>query len=139
MADFSRPLPHQAVISSDFSAGREVVESILGNARQLGYSAECAFAIHLSLEEAIVNAIKHGNKNDASKQVVISYHVDRDRLTVRVRDEGTGFDPCCVPDCTAPDRISVPNGRGIMLMHAYMDSVSYNDKGNEVQLVKEKS
>lgn len=138
MADFSRPLTHQTVIPSDFTAGREVVEHILGTARQQGYSTECAFAIHLSLEEAIVNAIKHGNKNDTSKRVVISYSVEPERLTVRVRDEGTGFDPCCVPDCTAPERISVPNGRGIMLMHAYMDSVCYNDQGNEVQLVKER-
>ncbi|GMV97659.1 MAG: ATP-binding protein [Phycisphaerae bacterium] len=138
-ADFdSRPLPHQVVISSDLSAAREVEEEILRKACGLGYSPDCCFAVRLSLEEAIVNAHKHGNKADPNKKIIISHQVDGQRVVVRVRDEGTGFDPGELPDCTAPDRISLPNGRGIMLMCAYMDSVCYNATGNEVQLVKEK-
>ena len=59
------------------------------------------------------------------------------RLIIRVRDEGQGFDPSVVPDPTEPNRISLPYGRGIMLMRAYLDEIIYNQQGNEVQLVKE--
>ena len=139
MPDFeARPLPHQVVIPSDLTVGHTVAEEILRKAEELGYSKECTFAIHLAMEEAIVNAHKHGNKSDKSKKIVISHQIDAQRVVVRVRDEGAGFNPGCVPDCTAPDRISLPNGRGIMLMHAYMDGVCYNQQGNEVELVKER-
>ena len=104
----------------------------------MGYSPECAFAVRLALEEAVVNAHKHGNRSDRTKHIIVSYDVKPDRLTVRVRDEGPGFDPRLVPDPTSPDRISLPNGRGLMLMRAYLDDVCYNEQGNEVQLVKER-
>ncbi len=134
----SRPLPHQVIIPSDLSAARAIEEDILGRADALGYSEGCGFAIRLALEEAVVNAHKHGNKSDPSRKIVISYGVDPQRVVVRVRDEGQGFDPTTLPDCTAPERIAMPCGRGIMLMHAYLDEVSFNERGNEVQLVKER-
>lgn len=134
----SRPLPHEVVIPSDLSAARVVEDEILRQAEVLGFSPECGFALHLALEEAVVNAHKHGNQSDPAKKIVISYRVDPDRVIVRVRDEGRGFDPGCVPDCTAPDRLSLPHGRGIMLMHAYLDQVSFNAAGNEVEMIKEK-
>ncbi|HOB73636.1 MAG TPA: ATP-binding protein [Phycisphaerae bacterium] len=134
----ARPLPHQAVIPSDLCAAREIEEEILRQAETCGYSPECGFAIRLALEEAVVNAHKHGNKGDPNKKIVISYRVDPHCVVVRVRDDGPGFDPASLPDCTAPDRIDLPCGRGIMLMNAYMDSVTYNEQGNEVQLIKER-
>jgi len=139
MAHNSRPLPHQVVIPSDLGAGQTIGDEILREAEACGYSPECSFAIRLAVEEAVVNAHKHGNKSDPAKKIVISYRVDPQRIVVRVRDEGPGFDPGNLPDCTAPDRISLPCGRGVMLMRAYMDEVSFNKQGNEVQLVKEKS
>jgi len=132
----SQPLPEHLVIHSDLQAARNVEEQILGKARALGYSEECAFAVRLALEEAVVNAHKHGNRGDASKHITVSYHVGPQRLIIRVRDEGPGFDPQAVPDPTEADRIALPNGRGIMLMRAYLDDVQYNRSGNEVQLVK---
>jgi len=104
-----------------------------------GYSEESAFAIRLALEEAIVNAHKHGNGGDPSKTITISYDINENRAIIRVKDEGKGFEPAMVPDPTAPDRISLPTGRGIMLMQTYLDNVCYNEQGNEVQLVKENS
>lgn len=138
MAYDPRPLPHQVVIPSDLGAAAEIEEEILRQTEALGYSQACGFAIRLALEEALVNAHKHGNKSDPGKKIAISYDVNPQRLVVRVRDEGPGFDPASIPDCTAPERIALPCGRGIMLMHAYLDDVSYNEHGNEVQLVKEK-
>lgn len=131
-----RPLPHQVVLSSDLHSVRDIEELILRETEALGYSPESSFAIRLALEEAVVNAHKHGNRADPRKHIVVSYAVLPDRVIVRVRDEGEGFDPDHVPDPTAPDRLSLPSGRGLMLMRAYLDEVSYNERGNEVQLVK---
>ena len=132
-------LPNKMVIPSNLHAAREVEETIVAEADKFGYPEESAFAIRLALEEAIVNAHKHGNGSDPNKQIIVSYEVNPDRLTIRVRDEGPGFDPALIPDPTEPNRISLPYGRGIMLMRAYLDEVSYNQQGNEVQLVKERS
>ncbi|UCD27454.1 MAG: ATP-binding protein [Planctomycetota bacterium] len=132
-------LPNKTVIPSDLHAARDIEEQIVSAAEKLGYTEETAFAIRLALEEAIVNAHKHGNGNDSNKQITVSYDINPKRLIIRIRDQGQGFDPNVVPDPTEPNRISLPFGRGIMLMRAYLDEVTYNDKGNEVQLVKERS
>ena len=127
------------VIPSSLRAAREVEDCIIGRIETLGYSPQCAFAIRLALEEAMVNAHKHGNRGDTSKEITVSFDINDDRAVIRVRDEGNGFDPGGVPDPTAPDRIPLPSGRGIMLMRAYLDEVTFNERGNEVQLVKEKA
>lgn len=137
MAFDPQSLTRQVVICSDLHSARDVEEEVLRITRDLGYSHECSFAIRLALEEAIVNAHKHGHRGDNSKRITISYDIDKQRAVVRVRDEGPGFDPAAVPDPTNPDRIALPCGRGIMLMRAYLDAVTFNDRGNEVQLVKE--
>lgn len=134
-----RPLPHKAVIASDLHAARRLEDRIIAETDALGYGQQCAFAIRLALEEAMVNAHKHGNRNDPNKRIIINYDVNARQTVIRIRDEGGGFDPNLVPDPTAPDRVSLPNGRGIMLMRAYVDQVAFNDRGNEVQLVKERS
>ena len=127
------------VIPSELHAAREIEETIVAEVEKFGYPEESAFALRLALEEAIVNAHKHGNGSDPNKQIVVSYEVNPHRLVIRVRDQGKGFDPSVIPDPTQPNRISLPYGRGIMLMRAYLDEVSYNQQGNEVQLIKERS
>lgn len=133
------PLPQKVVIPSDLHSARRVEDRIVRETEELGYSPQCAFAIRLALEEAMVNAHKHGNHGDPSRRIAITYSITPKRAVVRVRDEGGGFDPQLVPDPTAPDRIPLPNGRGIMLMRSYLDEVSFNERGNEVQLVMERS
>lgn len=135
---FDQPLPHRMVIRSDLHAARDLEEEVLRHAEAAGFSRECAFALRLSLEEALVNAHRHGNCCDPTKRIIVSYDITPARAIVRVRDEGCGFNPCQVPDPTHPDRISLPSGRGIMLMRSYLDEVVYNAAGNEVQLIKER-
>ena len=94
------------------------------------------FGIKLALEEALVNAIKHGNQMDRAKQVRISYRLHADRFEVTVSDEGPGFDPSDVPDPTAVENLERPCGRGLMLMRHYMTEVAYNDRGNGVVMSK---
>lgn len=127
------------MIPSELHAARQVEDQIVRETEAMNYSPQCSFAIRLALEEAMVNAHRHGNRGDPNKHIFVSYEVTPERTIVRVRDEGQGFDPSGVPDPTAPDRIPLPHGRGIMLMRAYLDRVTFNQQGNEVELVKERS
>jgi serine/threonine-protein kinase RsbW len=124
------------VIPSKLEAAREVEEALLHRAVSMGFSDSAVFGIKLALEEAINNAIKHGNGFDASKTVEVSFEVDPRQAVVVVTDQGRGFDPSCIPDPTSDENLEKPCGRGIMLMKAYMDEVHYSDKGNQVRLVK---
>ena len=101
-----------------------------------GWQPADVFAVHLAVEEAIVNAIVHGNKLDASKKVHVECEVSADRVRVAITDEGPGFDPASVPDCTAEERLEAPSGRGVMLMRSFMTSIEYNAAGNAVMLEK---
>jgi len=101
-----------------------------------GCSEEVLFAVRLALEEAVVNAIRHGNKLDPQKKILVSYLVEDARVTISVEDEGPGFDLDSVPDPTAEENLEADHGRGILLMRVYMDEVVYNEKGNRVTLTK---
>lgn len=109
---------------------------ILKCVREHNYRDEDIFAIKLALEEAMTNAVKHGNACDESKGITVRFAVDAERVVIIVRDEGCGFCPENVPDPTSSERITLPNGRGIMLMNAYMDEVRYRADGCEVCLTK---
>ena len=124
------------VIPSDLIAARDVVGELLDEAEAAGYTEGVCFAIRLALEEALSNAIKHGNCCDPAKKVKVCAEVDKRRASVSIADEGEGFNPADVPDPTADENIEKPSGRGIMLMRAYMDEVVYNRRGNEVRITK---
>jgi serine/threonine-protein kinase RsbW len=127
----------EIVIPNDLRSAREPERRILALLGLCGYAPETVFAIKLALEEALTNAIKHGNRNDSSKRVVVRYTVNPQRAVIMVRDEGHGFRPEAVPDPTADENLERPNGRGIMLMQAYMTRVCFNRDGNEVWMLKE--
>lgn len=123
-------------IPSTLRAAKAPEVEILRDVKRCGYCEDATFAIKLALEEAMTNAVKHGNGNDASKRITIRYAVNKERTVIIVRDEGPGFRPNEIPDPTEPGRLSLPTGRGIMLMRAYMDEVCFREKGSEVYLVK---
>lgn len=103
------------------------------------FADDAVFAVRLALEEALTNAVRHGNMNDPSKTITVRYSVNDERAVIIVRDEGCGFVPENVPDPTTPERLRVPNGRGLMLIRSYMDEVEYRDQGRELRVVKRKS
>lgn len=116
--------------------GRNVARTILEQCRKYHYSERDLFALKLSLEEAITNAIKHGNSLDPDKHVHIQYRVSPQRVDVTIEDEGPGFNPAEVPDPTHDENLEVNHGRGILLMRAFMSSVVFNPRGNKVTLTK---
>jgi len=123
-------------IPSDTSLGNKVVLQIVQNMQQVGWPEQDMFGVHMALEEAIINAIKHGNKRDPDKQVHVIVKATRESFYLKVTDQGEGFDPNAVPDCTAEENLELGSGRGLLLMRHYMDEVSYNDQGNELVVRK---
>lgn len=121
---------------SDLAQVPKVLERIVADVEAFDYPKPALFAIRLALEEALANAVKHGNQCDLAKQVSVEYAVDGERFDVTVCDEGPGFKPEDVPDPTSEENLALPHGRGVMLMEAYMTEVSFNPKGNCVNLAK---
>ncbi len=125
-------------IVSDLDEGHRVLEQLLSRLAAENWSNRDMFGFRLALEEAVVNAIKHGNRLDRSKRVHVSCKSNADGIWIRVADEGPGFNPDAVPDCTDPDHIDIPSGRGIMLMRNYMSRVEYLERGNVVVMEKQR-
>ena len=93
----------------------------------------------LALEEGISNAFRHGHRGLTGETPIrLRFRVGPDELHVVITDRGPGFDPGTVPDPTLEQNLEVPSGRGLMLMRAYMTSVTHNAAGNEVTLVYRK-
>jgi serine/threonine-protein kinase RsbW len=111
---------------------------ILAAMQDAGYARKEIFGARLALEEAIVNAIKHGHRNDTSKCVEVRFQVNEHQMLIEVRDQGPGFDPDGLPDPLAPQNLERPGGRGVFLIRQYMTWVQFNETGNAVTLCKVK-
>lgn len=127
---------HELQVPSDLLAAKQPEQEILDTLQRYTYPEQAVFAVKLALEEALVNAIKHGNRSDPAKYITVRYDVNTSRAVIIIADEGKGFCPDTVPDCTAEENLSRPCGRGIMLMQAYMDTVQYSRNGTLVRMVK---
>lgn len=90
----------------------------------------------IALDEAIVNAIKHGNKCDPRKAVQIVAELSAWGARFTIKDQGPGFARDQVPDPTDPTRLLEPSGRGLLLINHIMDEVCYNKCGNQIQMFK---
>lgn len=103
--------------------------------RTFGHDEDALFAVRLCLEEALVNAFRHGNRLEPGLVVKFQASIAADECVFEVQDEGEGFDPGGVPDPTADENLEIPSGRGIMLMRAYMSEVKYLEPGNRIRMV----
>jgi serine/threonine-protein kinase RsbW len=128
--------PLELVIPSDLAEARRVQGEIEQALQSVQFTEKEIFAVRLALEEALVNAIKHGNQMDEAKKVRIAYTVTAERFDITIIDEGPGFDPADVPDPTDPENLERPCGRGLMLMRHYMSEVNYHGRGNSVAMSK---
>ena len=123
--------------TSDLDESARVQNEIVAELEQRGVSMGDLADLHLALEEGLANAVKHGNKLDSSKQVHVECELsEAGFFSIVIQDEGEGFDPNDVPDCTLPENLDKPSGRGLMLMRAFMDDICYNDVGNQLTITK---
>ncbi len=90
----------------------------------------------VALDEAFVNAVKHGNKFDATKLVRITAEVSTKEARFTIEDEGEGFNVAEIPDPTDTENLFKTSGRGVLIIHNVMDEVKYNERGNRLEMVK---
>jgi serine/threonine-protein kinase RsbW len=130
------PVRRSVVVESKPSALEQSCREILSALEAGGFSQDDIFAVHLALEEAFLNAVKHGNRMDPTKKVQIDYAVDQEKVEIRMTDEGPGFDPGHVPDPRVGKNLYRPEGRGLLLIRSYMHTVEYNERGNSLRMVR---
>ncbi len=132
------PINCSIVVESKSSAVIEVCKEILSKLEEHNFDKDDIFAVHLTVEEAFLNAVKHGNKMDPTKKVKIDYSVNTEKVEITITDEGAGFEPESVDDPRFGAGLYEPGGRGLLLMNSYMDIVKYNEQGNSVYMVRYK-
>ena len=130
------PTNYSIVVESNPSAVVGVCKHILSKLEENNFGKDDIFAVHLTLEEAFQNAVKHGNKLDPSKTVRVDYTLSPDKIEISITDQGPGFKPEAIDDPRFGENLFKPGGRGLLLMNSYMDKVQYNEKGNSVYMVR---
>lgn len=112
------------------------LQSYLENIQEFAGFGEEQFAkIQLALNEAVTNAIVHGNKEDDSKKVRINARMQDEELMISVKDEGPGFDPDALPDPLKEENLLEESGRGIFLIKQYADDVNFTEKGTKLTMM----
>ena len=135
----TNPVKLEIMIPSNTADGLSAQEKLVALMEKFEYSMRDVFAMRLSLEEGITNAIRHGNKFASDKNVIIRCDISTDKMSVVIVDEGDGFDPEDVPDPTLEEFIERPCGRGLMLMRAYLNLCEYSDGGRCLTMERERN
>jgi serine/threonine-protein kinase RsbW len=135
----AEPSVVEVTLDSDLKNLEVVEEMVRRVAGTAGFGEESEHQIEMAVHESMINAIWHGNKNDPSKSVWLRFEIYKDRLEIRVRDQGNGFNISEVPDpCSAENLLRV-SGRGIYLIRTFMDEFHVKHlpgSGTEVTMVK---
>src|SRR5690348_14917202 len=120
-------------VQANLEAISPVVDGVMATVREMKCAAGHEFEIETALREALANAIKHGCKNDSSKQVQCCVACDDTRgMLIVVRDPGGGFDPASIPSPVIGENIYSAHGRGIYLINQLMDKVEIRHGGTEI-------
>lgn len=123
-------------ISSKIESIDEAVVKAVDFAKDAGFEEDSIFGIDMAVREAVANAVKHGNKLDETKQVEITLSDDEKELRIVVRDFGAGFKVEDVPDPTNPENLLKEDGRGILFMQNFIDTVEFHNHPEGGMLVK---
>ena len=127
----------EAAIPTSFVAKVQLIHRLVRTLRAAGrINGDQHHAAEMCFDEALNNAIQHGNRGDPRKKIRVWLFADEQRWGAIVEDEGQGFRPENVPDPTREENLLREGGRGITLMEEYLDSLWYNEKGNALMMVK---
>jgi serine/threonine-protein kinase RsbW len=135
----SEPSVVEVTLESDLKQLELVEEIVRRVSATAGLDEESEHQIDMAVREALINAIWHGNKNDAAKSVWLRFEISKDRLEIRVRDQGNGFNPAEVPNPCLSENLLKFSGRGIFLIRTFMDDFQVKclpGAGTEVIMVK---
>jgi serine/threonine-protein kinase RsbW len=123
-------------VPTDLEVVEEAVDLVARHCLASGIPPRAArFRLRVALCEALSNAIVYGNRMDPAKRVDVTVVVTDTTVSVQVRDEGDGFDPDGIPDPTSPDRLEMPEGRGLFLIRQLVDEVRFNERGNSICMI----
>ncbi len=123
-------------LPSSISPMHSILEYLIKRVEKLGVIDSASSNLFVALDEAFVNAVKHGNKYDAGKLIRITAELSPHEASFTVEDEGEGFDVSSIPDPLDPENLFKTSGRGVLFIFNIMDEVKYNDRGNRLTMVK---
>ncbi len=123
-------------LPSSISPMHSILDYLLKRVEKLGVIKPEQSNLFVALDEAFVNAVKHGNKFNAQKLVRITAELSSKEASFTVEDEGEGFDVNSIPDPLDPENLFKTSGRGVLFIYNIMDEVKYNDRGNRLTMVK---
>jgi len=123
-------------LPSDLALMNGVLDYLQERVAKLGLIRPERSNLFVALDEAFVNAVKHGNKNDLTKLVKITAELSSNEAAFTVEDEGEGFDIREIPNPCDPENLFRTSGRGVLLIYNIMDEVEYNAQGNRVKMIK---
>lgn len=123
-------------IHSNLKNIRHVVDEVLGYLQSIKTEESLIFDIRLSLEEALINAIRFGNRLNENLTVDVDFTHNGNKIIIAVEDKGKGFDYRNLPDPTREENLLKLKGRGIFLIRHLMDNVEFNKKGNRITMTK---
>jgi serine/threonine-protein kinase RsbW len=139
------PNGHQ-IVRLEFTSAFEMLDfvQVVSDhlARRVGLDEDAMHWVSVAIRESVINAIKHGNRNDASKRVFVEFGTSTGavpELSIRVRDQGEGFDPELVANPLDPENLLKSSGRGIFLIRNFMDDVQLRrapEGGMEIRMLK---
>jgi serine/threonine-protein kinase RsbW len=128
------------VLASRFENIEVAERALVDLCHRAGCADDEEYWLVTALREAVANAVRHGNQQDPGRVVKIAYEIVNSTVTIRVEDEGEGFDPEDIPDPTDPENLLRPSGRGIFYMRQFMNRVDFSPTpagGTAVVMVKE--
>jgi len=128
----------EVAVESSPSAVQAVENKIVSRLEECGVDQRDVFSIRLSVHEALLNAVRHGNRLDPDKKVHILCKIDsdRNRFLIEIEDEGNGFCPDEIDDPRLAPYLNRPGGRGLLLIQTFMDTIEFNEAGNRVTMSK---
>jgi len=123
-------------IASDLKHIKPTVGSIIDFLKSKQTEESDIFDIRLCLEEALINAIKYGNRFDENLNVSVDVSHDGNKLIIAIEDKGPGFDYQSLPDPREEENLLKGRGRGVFLIKHLMDEMRFNKKGNRITMIK---
>lgn len=123
-------------LPSDLTLMNSVLEYLLDRVDKLGLVQVEQSNLFVALDEAFVNAVRHGNRNDPQKLLRVTAELSAKEAIFTIEDEGEGFDVHAIPDPTDPANLFKSSGRGVLLIYNIMDEVEYSQRGSRLRMVK---
>lgn len=123
-------------IGSQTAEVAALIKELARKWQEAGLDEKSIFRLHLALEEAVVNGIKHGNRFNPDLKVQVRCRISEKNIEIAVTDQGQGFDAKSLPDPTVTENIPKRSGRGVYLIRQFMDKVEFLDNGRTVKMTK---